>query len=130
MDADKRLYSIDVDDIGNCATTIFENPNKYKSKLIGVAGDYSKISEVLATLNIVLGPEIKVSFPGGAFNRFMFNNVLKFPGVKDITVMFEYFNTEKMKRDLAMTKELNPSVSSLTKWLVNNKAKIIENKKK
>jgi uncharacterized protein YbjT (DUF2867 family) len=130
MDADKHVYAIDVDDIGNCATTVFGNPDKYKSKLLGIAGDYMKISEYTAALNNGLAPEIKVSFPGGSFNRFMFNNVLKFPGVEDIAIMFEYYNTEKFKRDLALTKELNPSVSKFSDWLVKNKSKVIADKKK
>jgi len=129
MDGDKRVYSINVDDIGNCARTVFDNPDKYKSKLLGVAGDYSKISDIVDTLNKVLGPDMKVTFPGGGFNRFMFNNVLKFPGVKDIAVMFEYYNTEKIKRDLILTKELNPSVTCLSEWLVKNKARIVADKK-
>ena len=129
MDADKRVYLINVDDIGNCATTVFENPDRYKSKFLGIGGDFLKISDIKTTLNKVLRPEMKVSFQGGGFNRFMFNNVLKFPGVKDIAVMFEYYNTEKFKRDLTLTKELNPSVINFNDWLVKNKTKIVADKK-
>lgn len=128
MDSDKKLYSMNVNDIGPCVSTIFSNPEQYKSKLLGVAGDHLKVSEVTDLLSKHLAP-INISFPGGASNRSRFEH-LKFPGVEDIVTMFEYFETEKMKRDLELTKTLNPNVVNFNDWLVENREKIIANKLK
>ena len=129
MDADKMLYLMDVEDIGNCVASVFANPEKYKSQKLGVAGDYIKIHDLLLLLKKELLP-LKVHFPGGRFNRFLFKYVLKFPGVKDISIMFDYFNSQNMKRDIELTKQLNPDLSNFASWLNQNRDKIISNKTK
>jgi hypothetical protein len=129
MNSDERVNIMNVSDIGECVATVFNNPEKYKNKVLPVAGEYMKISEITDLLNKNLSPEIKVSFPGGGFNRLAFK-FLKFPGVEDIRVMFEYYSTQKMKRDLQLARELNPNVISLNDWLVKNRDKIIKDKTK
>jgi hypothetical protein len=129
MNADKLLNCINVSDIGECAATVFNNPDKYRNRILPIAGEYIKVSEVTQLLQKNLSPEMKISFPGGGFNRFAFK-FLKFPGVEDIRVMFEYFETEKMHRDLKLTKELNPNVIGFNDWLAKNRDTIIKDKTK
>ena len=53
-----------------------------------------------------------------------------FPGVEDLTNMFEYFQTGKMKRDIAFTKKLNPNTLNFNDWVAKNKQdieKMLEN---
>ena len=50
-----------------------------------------------------------------------------FPGVEDITNMFEYYQTGVMKRDINLAKQLNGQVTNFNDWLVANKDKILAN---
>jgi uncharacterized protein YbjT (DUF2867 family) len=126
MNKDKMLYCMNVNDIGDCVTAIFAFPDKFKSKIVPVAGDYIKVEEIVALMNDKLKP-LKVFFPGGALNRFLFR-FMKFEGALDIQAMFEYFSTGLMNRDLALTKTLNPNVATLAEWLTRNRDKIVEKK--
>ncbi|XP_002162807.2 nmrA-like family domain-containing protein 1 [Hydra vulgaris] len=127
MDADKKVYIMNVEDIGNCVASVLADPQQYKSQKIGLCGDYLKISDLLMLLNQELSP-LKVRFPGGWFNRFLFRNVLSFPGVKDIRIMFDYFNLQLMKRDADLTKKLNPEVVDFATWLKKNRNEIVSSK--
>ena len=51
---------------------------------------------------------------------------LKFAGAKDLANMFEYFQSGKGKRDIALTKELNPSIQTFDQWVTTNAVKIRE----
>ncbi|XP_065652695.1 nmrA-like family domain-containing protein 1 [Hydra vulgaris] len=127
MDSGKKLYIMNVEDIGNCVASVFSDPEQYKSQKIGLCGDFLKISDIVLLLNQELSP-LKIHFPGGWFNRFLFRNILRFPGVKDLQLMFEYFNLQIMKRDPNLTKKLNPEVVNFATWLNKNRNEIINNK--
>jgi uncharacterized protein YbjT (DUF2867 family) len=108
--ADKPMYAINVDDIGGMAATVFAHPEEYKSKLLPVAGDLLKPNEIVDALNKNLAP-----------------NTFGFPGVEEITNMFEYYQTGVMKRDINLAKQLNGQVTNFNDWLVANKDKILAN---
>ncbi|XP_047136251.1 nmrA-like family domain-containing protein 1 isoform X2 [Hydra vulgaris] len=129
MDKEKIVYLMNVDDIGNCVASVFDHPELYKSQIIELCGDYMKVQDLVILLNQELSP-LKVYFPGGSFNRFLFKYILKFPGVNDIRVMFDYFNyfNHQIKRDSDITKKLNPDVVNFSTWLKKNRTQIISNK--
>nr|XP_047124256.1 nmrA-like family domain-containing protein 1 [Hydra vulgaris] len=127
MDREKKIYLMNVDDLGNCVASVFDDPEQYKSQIIGLCGDYMKIQDLILLLNQELSP-LKVYFPGGSFNRFLFKKILKFPGANDIRVMFDYYNHQIMKRDADITKKLNPDVVNFATWLKKNRTQIISNK--
>ncbi|XP_012564773.2 nmrA-like family domain-containing protein 1 [Hydra vulgaris] len=127
MDSGKKLYIMNVEDIGNCVASVFSDPEQYKSQKIGLCGDFLKVSDIVLLLNQELSP-LKIYFPGGWFNRVLFRNILRFPGVKDLQIMFEYFNLQIMKRDPDLTKKLNPEVVNFATWLNKNRNEIINNK--
>ena len=122
VDTDKRVWLMDVEDIGGVVVSVFADPGHCKSKLIGVAGEYLKVSEYVAILNKHLSPA-KVIHAGRQANRDHLKT-LTFPGVDDVIDMFDFFNMEKMTRDLALTKKLNPKVTSFSDWVAKNKANL------
>ena len=124
MDLDKKLYGMNVKDIGGVVASVLANPDKHKSQIIGLAGDCLKVGEFVEILNRNLAP-ITVRHPGGDKAREQFKT-FKFPGVQDIINMFDYFNLEAMERDLALTKKLNPNVASFSDWVKKNRTSIRE----
>jgi len=119
--ADKPMYIVNVDDIGGMAAKVFTKPHEYKSKLLPVASDYLKPNEIVSALNKNL-PRQKFMYGNFSLKRFA---SFGFPGVEDITNMFEYYQTGVMKRDIELTKKLNGQVLNFNDWLAANKDKIL-----
>ena len=110
-------------DIGNVVKSVFDRPNEFKSRIIGIAGDFLTGPEIAEVMNQNLQP-----------NKFIYANISLetflswgFPGVEDLTFMFEYYQTGKMHRDLNLTKELNSETLSFNDWVVKNKDSILKN---
>ena len=80
------MYGMSVDDIGECVSSIFENPEEYKSRLIGLAGDILTLSEYLSIMNKYLSP-IKFIDSNLTIEKYA---SLGFPGAKDLAAMFEF----------------------------------------
>lgn len=120
--SDKPLYLMNVEDLGECVKTILDNSNQFKSKIVPVAGDKLTGVEIASILSKHLEP-----------NKFMYANLslekfltFEFPGVEDITNMFEYYQTGKMFRDIENTKNLNKNVLTFEQWIVQNKDSILK----
>lgn len=117
----KPMIGVSVDDIGEAALNVFENPQKYKSQLLGLAGDKLLVSEYVAILNKHLAP-----------NKFIDSQItaqkfgaLGFPGAEELSVMFEFFQSGKMIRDLESSKKLNKNILTFDAWVVKNKEKLL-----
>ena len=122
---DKPFYSVNVEDIGGLALAAFNNAEQYKSKIIPAAGDLLKPDEVVQILNKHLAP-YKFAFGNFSLEKFL---SFGFPGVVDITNMFEFFSTGKMVRDINLAKSINKDVLGFSDWLARNKVQILENLK-
>ena len=114
---------MNVEDLGECVHTIFDKPDEFKWKIIGVAGDYLKANEIVDIMNKHLHPN-KFNYANFSLKRYL---SLDFPGVEDLTNMFEYYQSGKMTRDLKLTKELNPNTLSFNDWITINKIDILKN---
>ena len=114
------MFSMSVDDLGECVLTVFDDSTKYKSKLIGLAAEKLTQSEYVALMNKHLAP--KQFFDGDI----SLENFLKFevPGVEDLGAMFEYFQTNKMERDIELTRSLNKNLMSFSDWLVTHRGSL------
>ncbi|CAF0771270.1 unnamed protein product [Brachionus calyciflorus] len=93
----KPVYFIGVNDIGDCVKSIFDYQDEYK--------------------NIILSNPLNLPIDL-SLEKFRLNN---FPGVEDLAIMFEYFQTGKMIRDIDLAKKLNKSVLSFDQWVEQNK---------
>jgi nucleoside-diphosphate-sugar epimerase len=119
---DKPMFGMSVDDIGEVVLSVLQNPQEYKSKLIGLASEKLKISEYVSILNKHLGPN---QFIDSKMTTEKFGG-LGFPGAEDLAVMFEYFQTGKMQRDINFTKKLNSNLLGFESWVIKNKQNILE----
>ena len=120
--SDKSVYCMSVDDYGECVKSVFAQPDAYKSKIVGVAGDHLKATEIVASLNTHLAPN-KFAYANLSLDTF---KSFGFPGAEELANMFEYFQTGKMQRDISLTKKLNPATVSFNEWLVKNKQGILK----
>jgi hypothetical protein len=119
--ADERMYGMSVDDTGECVASVFQNPEDYKSKLIGLSGDYLKLNDYVEIMNKHLAPN---NFTNSKMTIEKFSS-FQFPGVEDLAAMFEYYQTGKMNRDIELSKRLNKDLLSFEGWIVKNKEILI-----
>ena len=117
----KQMIGVSVDDIGEAVLTVFENPQEYKSKLLGLAGDKLLVSEYIAILSKHLAP---IKFIDSHITAQKFG-ALGFSGAEELSVMFEFFQSGKMQRDLELSKKLNKNVLTFEAWVVKNKTKLL-----
>jgi len=120
---DAKMPSIAVEDIGKFAYGIFKRGDEFVGKTVGVAGEHISGGEMAAALTAAFGEEVRYNdVPADVFRSF------GFPGADDVGNMFQFkrdFNDDyRGARDLALVRELNPSVQSFETWLAANKDRI------
>ncbi|HSG05622.1 MAG TPA: NmrA/HSCARG family protein, partial [Nitrospiria bacterium] len=120
---DKKLTGMAAEDIGKCAYSIFKRGKEFIGKKVGIAGEHLTGSEMAAEMTKALGKPVvynAVSFE--AYRGF------GFPGAEDLGNMFQYyhdFNDEFCgSRDIAFSRNLNPSLQNFEAWLEKNKDRI------
>ena len=123
----KKMFSMCIEDCGDCVTSIFQNPEKFKSKLVGLSAENMTQSEYLDIINKHLAP-IKVK--DGQLTLQQFLELNKYPGVQDYVDMFEFYQSQKMERDIELTKSLNKNLLSFDSWMKNNIAFFLAPKQK
>ena len=118
---DGPLYAISVEDGGPVVASIFSNPGEFIGKKIGVAIDKLTMHDYAAIMSKVTGKTIKYNQVSlEVYAQF------QFPGAKILAVMFEFFNSGKMQRDINFTRQVNPNAQNFEKWAVMNKDKLLE----
>jgi nucleoside-diphosphate-sugar epimerase len=117
----KPIFGMSVADLGECVVSVLQNPNEYKSKVIGLSSDNLTIGECVAIMNKHLVP-----------NKFVDSQIslkqyaaLGFPGAEELANMFEYYQTGKMQRDINLTKKLNKNLLNFEQWVVKNKQNLL-----
>jgi uncharacterized protein YbjT (DUF2867 family) len=115
-----KLAGIASEDIGRCAYGIFKRGGELIGKSIGIAGEHLPVAEIAAAMSKALGREV------------VYNEVTPdvyrgfgFPGADDLGNMFQYYRDFETQvngvRDVARSRELNPSLQSFDQWLAANK---------
>ena len=119
---DKRLPGIASEDIGKVAYGIFKRPDLI-GQTVSIAGGKLTGAEMAAGLTRALGEEVRYN----AVSADVFRS-FGFPGADDVGNMFQFkrdFEADyRGHRDLALVRELNPSVQSFESWLAVNKDRI------
>ena len=113
----KKMFSICIEDCGDCVTSIFQNPEQFKSRLVGLSAENLTQTEYLDIINKHLAP-IKVKDSQLTLKQYLELN--KYPGAQDHVDMFEFYQSQKMERDIALTKSLNKNLLSFDNWMKNN----------
>ena len=116
---EKHLSGIAAEDIGRCAYGIFKHNADLIGATVGIAGEHLTGAEMAAALSQALGEEV-------VYNAVPFEvyRGLGFPGADDLGNMFQFKHDFQDYytgiRDLARSRELNPSLQTFEAWLAAN----------
>jgi uncharacterized protein YbjT (DUF2867 family) len=120
---DKKLPGIAVKDIGRSAYEIFKRGDEFIGRTVGIAGEHLTCAEMAAGLTRTLGEDVHYDAVSPATYR-----NLGFRGAADLANMFQFKRDfEEMfcgARDVAFSRQLNPSLQSFEQWLAQHKAQI------
>ena len=112
------MHAISVDDGGPIVAAVFNNPDEFIGRKIGITGDRKSFDEYVAVISKVTGKTIKYKqVPVEVYATF------PFPGADDLAYMFDFFK-KGHNQDHAITKRLNPNVLSFEEWAERNKDKL------
>ena len=108
---------IAVADGGPAVASIFDNPDEYIGKKVGLSGAKLSGDEYTAILSKVTGKTIKFSYvPPDIYAK------LLFPGTEDVAVMFQFYDyVSDQSRNVEITRKLNPNTTGFEKWVEQNK---------
>ncbi len=120
---DKKLPGIAAEDIGKCALGVFKAGREFIEKEIGIAGEHLGIAEMAQKMSRALGRDVRYNdVPPDVYRGF------GFPGADDMGNMFQFhrdFNDEFLRRrDVALSRRLNPELQDFDAWLAANARKI------
>jgi len=120
---DTRLPGMASEDIGKAALGIFKAGDEYIGKTVAIAGEHATGAEMAAALSDALGESVAYNaVSADAYRGF------GFPGAEDLGNMFQVtseFESEYAgKRDLGLTRKLNPELKDFRGWLAENKDRI------
>ena len=117
----KAMDGISVADAGPAVAVIFDKPEEYIGKKIGLSGDKLTLSEYAAIIGKVTGKTVTYNeIPYEVFAKF------PFPGADDLANMFEFYDAGNPDRNIQRTRELNPSTLSFQQWAEKNKDKLLK----
>ena len=106
LDADTPLQMIAVDDIGGFAAMAFDDPDKWESRAIEIAGDRKTMPEVAESFSRSIGKPVKYIRTGP--------ETITNP---DSRAMFEWFQKEGYRADIKELKRIRPELMNLQDWL-------------
>ena len=118
---DTPLASVAVEDIGGVIAQIFNHPDKFVGKVIGIVGDDLKPADYAQQMSKRLGKKIVYNYiPRDVFASF------GFPGADDLANMFEFNRLYIHNRtaDLENSRKLYPDIRTFDQWLADNKDKL------
>ena len=112
---DARLPGIAAEDIGRCAYSILQQPDRYLGTKVGLAADNLTGAELADGLSRVFGERVRYQpMPVEAFRA------LPFPGIDIAANMFQFIvqvPEHAGQRDIAVTRSLNPSLCTFDSWV-------------
>lgn len=117
---DTPLAAVSVEDTGGVVTAIFERPDEFRGKTVGIVGDDLPCSKYAEIMSRVLGKKIVYRYiPREVFAKF------GFPGADDLANMFEYNRLfiPTRQADIEQSLTLYPGMQRFEPWVEANKDK-------
>lgn len=115
---DTPLAMMSVEDLGSVVVSIFNNPDKYIGRTVGVVAEDDPCTVYADTMSKVLGTKTVYDYiPREVFASF------GFPGAQEMANMFDFQRrfVPQRKTDMQESYEINPQMQSFEKWLQNHK---------
>lgn len=111
------LAGVSVEDIGGVIVQIFDHPEQFIGKVVGVVGDDIRPEEYARLMMEHVGKKIAYNYiPRDVFASF------DFPGADDLANMFEFNRLHILNRkaDLEESRKLYPKIRTFDQWLDGN----------
>ncbi len=111
---DTPLAGVAVDDIGGVVAAIFQRPDQFRDKTVGVVGDDLPPKTYAETMSRVLGRKVIYEYiPRSVFASF------GFPGADDLANMFEFnrLYIPNRQADLTESRSLYPAMQTFATWM-------------
>lgn len=103
------LQWIATSDIGFFAAEVFQDPNTWNKRAIGLASEELTFKELSKVFEKVTGSPVGTTFG-------LLGKALKH-GVSEIGIMVQWFKDEGYKADISQVKKVNPNLMSMESWL-------------
>jgi uncharacterized protein YbjT (DUF2867 family) len=115
---DTPLAGVAVDDIGGVVAAVFDRPDRFRDRAVGVVGDDLPPRTYAEIMTRVLGKKVVYHYiPRDVFASF------GFPGADDLANMFEFnrLHIANRQADLAESRFLYPGMQRFETWLPAHK---------
>ncbi|KAM7248385.1 hypothetical protein CapIbe_000424 [Capra ibex] len=113
---DVPMDGISVADIGAAVCSIFNSPEEFVGKAVGLSAEALTIQQYADVLSKSLGKEVRdAKITPEAYEK------LEFPGAKEMANMCRFYQM-KPDRDIKLTHRLNPTVRSFSQFISENQA--------
>lgn len=113
---DVPMDGISVADIGAAVCSIFNSPEEFVGKAVGLSAEVLTIQQDADVLSKSLGKEVRdAKITPEAYEK------LEFPGAKEMADMGRFYQM-KPDRDIKLTHRLNPKVKSFSQFISENQA--------
>lgn len=119
---DTPLAGVAVDDIGGVVAVLFEHPERYKARTVGIVGDDLPPKTYAEAMTRVLGEKVVYNYvPREVFASF------GFPGAADLANMFEFnrLYIPSRRADLEESRALYSQMQTFEAWLGANRDRLL-----
>ncbi len=117
------LAMVTTEDMGAIVSLIFDHPDIYIGKTVGIVGEDRPCQEYAAIMSKVLGVTVRYRYiPRDVFAGF------GFPGAEELANMFEVqrLHIPHRRGDLMNSHYMNPRMQSFESWVKKNKTKFLQ----
>ena len=116
---DGPIDSMSVADGAHIVLAVFQNPQEYLGKRIGMSGDKKTIAEYVAIISSVTGKTVK-------YVQLSFEEYRNQPDpiAKELSTLFEFFSYGTPCFSEELTRKIYPGVLSFQQWAEQNKEKL------
>lgn len=113
-----KLAMTSVHDMGPIVAAIFQHPEKYIGRTVGIVGDDLSCAEYASVFTRILKQNVYFNYI--SYEKY---KSLGFAGAEELAGMFEVqrLYIHQRKADLLESYELNPAMQSFETWVRNNK---------
>lgn len=118
---DTLLAGVSAADVGGVVTQIFNRPEEFMGRTVGIVGDDLKASDYAAIMNRHTGKKIVFNhIPREFFAKF------DFPGAEDVANMFDMnrLHIPNRRKDIEESRRLYPGMKRFETWVMENKEKL------
>ena len=114
------MHAMAVADGAHVVLAVFQHPQEYLGKKIGMSGDKKTIAEYAAIVSSVTGKTVK--YIQLSFEEF--RKLPNYPSIEDLANIFKYYSYGEPTYNVESTKKIYPGILTSQQWAEQNKASL------